>query len=54
MSKDIWVYAETNNGKLCDIVPELLNKGQNSSRFTATVISSPSFSALPMSRRSAH
>ena len=28
MSKDIWVYAETNNGKLCDIVPELLTKGR--------------------------
>lgn len=28
MSKDIWVYAETNNGELCDIVPELLTKGR--------------------------
>lgn len=28
MSKDIWVYAETNNGRLCDIVPELLTKGR--------------------------
>ncbi len=28
MSNDIWVYAETNDGKLCDIVPELLSKGR--------------------------
>ncbi len=28
MSNDIWVYAETNNGRLCDIVPELLTKGR--------------------------
>ena len=28
MSKDIWIYAETNGGKLCDIVPELLTKGR--------------------------
>lgn len=28
MSNDIWVYAETNDGKLCDIVPELLTKGR--------------------------
>ena len=29
MSNDIWVFAETNNGKLCDIVPELLTKGRH-------------------------
>ena len=46
MSKDIWVYAETNNGELCDIVPELLTKG--SSRLTAAEILRRSFSARPM------
>ena len=49
MSKDIWVYAETNNGKLCDIVPELLTKGRQLKAHSSGNLVRRSFSARPMS-----
>ena len=51
MSKDIWVYAETHDGKLCDIVPELLTKGRqlkahNGGDLVAVVLGSSDDAAL--------
>lgn len=51
MSKDIWVYAETHDGKLCDIVPELLTKGRqlkahNGGDLVAVVLGSADDAAL--------